>query len=74
MKPFLGEVVVVGYGTQKKQTLTGAISTLSGDKVLTTKSTSVAQSLQGKIAGVQIRQQDGQPEFVQFYGTNSWLW
>ena len=31
----LGEVVVVGYGTQKKQTLTGAISTLSGDKVLT---------------------------------------
>ena len=49
------EVVVVGYGTQKKQTLTGAISTLSGDKVLTTKSTSVAQSLQGKIAGVQIR-------------------
>ena len=74
----LGEVVVVGYGTQKKQTLTGAISTLSGDKVLTTKSTSVAQSLQGKIAGVQIRQQDGQPgsfsSMVQIRGFGSPLY
>lgn len=74
----LNEVVVVGYGTQKKQTLTGAISTLSGDKVLTTKSTSVAQSLQGKIAGVQIRQQDGQPggfsSMVQIRGFGSPLY
>jgi len=57
----LDEVVVVGYGTQKKETLTGAISTIKGEDILTTKSPSVAQSLQGKIAGVQIRQQDGQP-------------
>ena len=57
----LNEVVVIGYGTQKKETLTGAISTLSGDNVVTTKTSSVAQNLQGKIAGVQIRQQDGQP-------------
>lgn len=68
----------MGYGTQKKQTLTGAISTLSGDKVLTTKSTSVAQSLQGKIAGVQIRQQDGQPgsfsSMVQIRGFGSPLY
>ena len=74
----LNEVVVVGYGTQKKQTLTGAISTLSGETVLTTKSTSVAQSLQGKIAGVQIRQQDGQPggfsSMVQIRGFGSPLY
>ena len=74
----LNEVVVVGYGIQKKQTLTGAISTLGGDKVLTTKSTSVAQSLQGKIAGVQVRQQDGQPgafsSMVQIRGFGSPLY
>lgn len=74
----LDEVVVVGYGTQKKQTMTGAISTLGGDEVLTTRSSSVAQSLQGKIAGVQIRQQDGQPgafsSMVQIRGFGSPLY
>lgn len=74
----LDEVVVVGYGTQKKQTLTGAISTIGGDEILTTKSSSLAQSLQGKIAGVQIRQQDGQPgafnSMVQIRGFGSPLY
>ncbi len=57
----LEQVVVVGYGTQKRQTLTGAISAIDGNEIVSTKNTSIAQSLQGKIAGVQIRQQDGQP-------------
>lgn len=57
----LDEIVVVGYGTQRKQTLTGAISVINSKDITSTKSSSIAQSLQGKVAGVQIRQQDGQP-------------
>lgn len=57
----LGEVVVVGYGTQKKETLTGAIATIGGEEITTTKSTSVVSGIQGKIPGVLIRQQSGEP-------------
>ncbi|MEO6287997.1 MAG: SusC/RagA family TonB-linked outer membrane protein, partial [Dyadobacter sp.] len=57
----LQEVVVVGYGTQRKQTLTGAISNIVSDQIKTTTHTSLAQSLQGKVAGVQIRQNSGEP-------------
>lgn len=57
----LDEVVVVGYGTQKKGNLTGAISTLKSTEITTTTHSSLAQSLQGKIPGLQIRQQSGAP-------------
>ena len=57
----LEEVVVVGYGTQKKATLTGSIANISGENLLTTKTSNVAAALQGKVSGVQIRQQSGQP-------------
>ncbi|MCP2043577.1 TonB-dependent receptor [Pontibacter sp. HSC-36F09] len=57
----LGEVVVVGYGTQKKENLTSAISTIRAKDIVTTTSSSLAQSLQGKVPGLQIRQQDGEP-------------
>ncbi|MFD1139860.1 SusC/RagA family TonB-linked outer membrane protein [Larkinella insperata] len=57
----LKEIVVVGYGTQRKQTLTGAISNIVTEQIKTTTHTSLAQSLQGKIAGVQIRQNSGEP-------------
>jgi TonB-linked SusC/RagA family outer membrane protein len=57
----LQEVVVVGYGTQRRQTLTGAISNIVSDAIKTTTHTSLAQSLQGKVAGVQIRQNSGEP-------------
>lgn len=57
----LDEVVVVGYGTQKRGNLTGAISSIKSDEILTTTHSSLAQSLQGKIAGLQIRQQAGEP-------------
>lgn len=57
----LQEVVVVGYGTQRKQTLTGAISNIISEDIKTTTHTSLAQSLQGKVAGVQIRQNSGEP-------------
>ncbi len=53
--------VVVGYGTQRKQTLTGSISNITNEEIKTTTHTSLAQSLQGKVAGVQIRQNSGEP-------------
>ena len=57
----LSEVVVVGYGEQKKESLTSAISNISSEEIQTTTHSSVAQKLQGKIAGLQIRQNAGQP-------------
>ncbi|MFY0256448.1 TonB-dependent receptor [Chitinophaga sp. 30R24] len=57
----LNELVVVGYGVQKKGTLTGAISNLVADEITTTTHSSLAQSLEGKIPGLQIRQNTGEP-------------
>lgn len=49
------EVVVIGYGTTKKSSLTGAVSKLKNDKLDETPITRLDQALQGKIAGVQIQ-------------------
>lgn len=57
----LNEVVVVGYGTQKKESLTGAISNIVNDEIIRTKAPSLAQALEGKVAGLKIRQEDGEP-------------
>ena len=57
----LSEVVVVGYGTQKKETLTGAVTNIKSKDINTTKSTSVVSNIQGKIPGVLIRQQTAEP-------------
>ncbi len=55
------EVVVVGYSVQKKETLTGAISVIKTDEITTTSGSSLAQKLQGKVSGLNIRQSTGQP-------------
>ena len=55
------EVVVIGYGVQKKETLTGAVTQIKSADILTTKSTSIVSNLQGKITGVQIRQKTAEP-------------
>lgn len=47
----MAEVVVVGYGTQQKKTLTGAVATIKASEINTTKSTSVVSNIQGKIPG-----------------------
>jgi len=57
----LGEVVAVGYGTMKKITMTGAVSKLKGESLLTSPLTDVTNSLQGKVTGVTSIQQNGQP-------------
>jgi TonB-linked SusC/RagA family outer membrane protein len=57
----LEEVVVVGYGTQKRGNLTSSIASIKGKEITTTTHSSLAQSIQGKIPGLQIRQQSGEP-------------
>jgi len=57
----LSEVVVVGYGTQKKSDLTGAISSLAGDVLRESVTASVDQALLGRVSGVQVTQNSGQP-------------
>jgi TonB-linked SusC/RagA family outer membrane protein len=57
----IGEVVVVGYGTMKKESLTAAISNIKSEDITTTKHASLALALQGKVSGLQIRQNTGQP-------------
>ena len=54
---FLEEVVVVGYGTQKKANLTGAVSTVDVGKTLEAKSmVDLGKSLQGAVPGLTIHQ------------------
>lgn len=57
----LDELVVVGYGEQKKENLTAAISNITSREIQTTTHSSLAQKLQGKVAGLQIRQNSGAP-------------
>ena len=57
----LDEVVVVGYGTMKKSDLTGSISNVKSDKLLNRPVTNITQSLQGKVAGVEVFQNSGAP-------------
>ncbi|MEJ7682796.1 MAG: TonB-dependent receptor plug domain-containing protein [Segetibacter sp.] len=57
----LEDVVVVGYGTQKKKDLTGAVGIVSGNTLQSNAVTSTGQALQGKVAGLQIRQANGGP-------------
>lgn len=56
----LQEIVVIGYGTQREQDLTSAIATLSTEDLTSTPTNNALQSLQGKVAGVQITN-DGAP-------------
>ncbi len=55
------EVVVIGYGVQKKSDLTGSISRVDGEDVQRIPTSSVTQSLQGRVAGVQITPTSGEP-------------
>ena len=57
----LDEVVVVGYGTQKKATVTGSIAAISGKKLATDPSTNVATALQGRLPGLVVNVRNGDP-------------
>lgn len=57
----LGEVVLIGYGTQSKKDLTGSVATIEAKDLQNNTKTSVDQMIQGKVAGVQVSQTSGQP-------------
>lgn len=57
----LDEVVVIGYGTQKKADLTGSVANINTENLNTQSNTTIGQALQGKIAGVDIVSQGGAP-------------
>ena len=71
----LNEVVVVGYGTQRRQDLTGAVARVDGAEIVNQPVQTPTQALQGKIAGVQIIS-DGTPNSqpkVRIRGTGTLL-
>ncbi|MBO0357309.1 TonB-dependent receptor [Hymenobacter sp. BT186] len=71
----LSEVVVVGYGTQSKRDLTGAVARVEGTEIVNQPVQTATQALQGKIAGVQITN-DGTPNsqpVVRIRGTGTLL-
>ncbi|MBC8151710.1 MAG: TonB-dependent receptor plug domain-containing protein, partial [Bacteroidetes bacterium] len=70
----LSEVIVVGYGTQRKIETTGSIASVKAADLVQTPVANVAQGLQSRVAGVQINQNSGAPGgnvSVRIRGTNS---
>lgn len=57
----LDEVVVVGYGTQKKRDLTGAITSVKSTDLIITSSSDIGHAMKGKAAGLMIRENSAQP-------------
>ncbi|MDP4245232.1 MAG: TonB-dependent receptor plug domain-containing protein, partial [Bacteroidota bacterium] len=55
------EVVVVGYGTQKRATLTGSVSQVAGSEIAVSPSPNVGASLAGKLPGLIVNQTNGEP-------------
>ena len=57
----LDELVVIGYGVQKKSVVTASISKVTADELNATKPSRIEDALKGKVSGVQITQSSGQP-------------
>ncbi|MBD2699405.1 TonB-dependent receptor [Spirosoma sp. BT702] len=60
----LNEVVVVGYGTQKKSQTTGAISSITPKQITEQPVTNIGQAMQGRVAGVDVAQSGSRPGSV----------
>ncbi|MGM9767388.1 MAG: SusC/RagA family TonB-linked outer membrane protein [Candidatus Cryptobacteroides sp.] len=73
----LDEVVIVGYGVQKKESSVAAITQIKGESLANTNMTSVAGALQGQIAGVAVIQNNGMPgqdnTSIKIRGVSSWV-
>ena len=72
----LNDVVVIGYGVQKKSDLTGAVASVKGDEIKNLSTTDAGAALQGKVSGVQIINTSGDPAAgasirVRGYSSNS---
>ncbi|MFT3824369.1 MAG: TonB-dependent receptor [Chitinophagaceae bacterium] len=61
-KTSLDAIVVVGYGTQKKKDLTGAVASVKGDDIKSLPVTNVQEALQGRMAGVEVIKSSGAPD------------
>ncbi len=57
----LDEVVVIGYATQKKSSVTGSISTIDADDLTKTNALGISQAMQGLAAGINVTQNSGAP-------------
>ena len=57
----LNDVVVIGYGIQKKSDLTGSVASVKGDDIKSLSTTDAASALQGKASGVQVLNSSGKP-------------
>src|SRR5690606_12173483 len=57
----LEEVVLIGYGTQKRSDLTGAVGSVNEEKLRERPATSLNQALSGKVSGVQVNTNSGRP-------------
>lgn len=57
----LEEVVVVGYGTQRKEAVTGSVASVKGDIMREVPSSNITQALQGRVAGVDMAQTSSKP-------------
>ena len=57
----LNELVVVGYASQKKVNLTGAVSAISGDEIASRPASDALAALQGQVPGLQVLRSSGQP-------------
>lgn len=72
---FMGdELVVIGYGDQRRQDLTGSVSSVSSDVLERTVSSTLDRALQGRAAGVMVTQNTGRPggnSTIRIRGTNS---
>ncbi|HSJ67690.1 MAG TPA: TonB-dependent receptor, partial [Anditalea sp.] len=57
----LSEVVVVGYGEQRKETLTGSVSAIRGDELVRSPAANVSANLAGRLPGLTVNQRSGEP-------------
>ncbi len=71
---FLDDVIVIGYGTTRREAKTGAVSTVKADEIAVVPASSVDKMLAGKMAGVTISSETGQPgsnSQIRIRGTSS---
>ncbi len=57
----LNEVVVIGYGTQRREAVTGSVASIGGESLREVPSPNISQALQGRLAGVDISQTNSKP-------------
>ena len=72
----LEEVVVVGYGTQKRATVTGSVSSVKGEELVKSPAVNLTNTLSGRVAGLFVQQSSAEPGYdnaaIRIRGTNTY--